>query len=105
MSAARKENIIMVDSRLEKIIPQFLAQQKTDFEAIEQALKTLNYEELVRLGHRMKGSCGGYGFHELGRLGGLVEAAAQSKNSDSLQNYIDLIREQLFHTQISFEKK
>lgn len=105
MSAAKKEYLIVVDSRLEKIIPQFMSYQKTDLAALEAAFNDRNYEELKRLGHRIKGGCGGYGFYELGRLAADLELAASVQDSSAIENYIRLMQDQLLNSKIQFVKK
>jgi len=83
-----KEVLVYVDPRLEKLIPKFMTAQKTQFELMKAALKNLKYEDLKLLGHRMKGSCGGYGFALLGELGGKVEKAAEVQDFELLSDSI-----------------
>lgn len=47
-------------------------------ELLDQALdhcRTRHLDALRAIGHNFKGSCGGYGFHELSRLGAELEQA------------------------------
>lgn len=105
MNAVKKEHLIIVDSRLEKIIPQFINYQKMDLAAVEVAFSERNSEELKRLGHRIKGGCGGYGFHELSRLAADLELAAGVEDYPAIENYIRLMQEQLLNAKIQFVKK
>jgi len=82
----KREFLVYVDPDLEKLVPKFILAQKAQFELMKEALKNLKYEELKLLGHRMKGSCGGYGFLLLGELGETIEKAAEAKDFNLLKN-------------------
>jgi hypothetical protein len=100
----QKETLTYVDARLEKIFPQFLAKQKADFEAIKVAQKNLNYGELRRLGHLMKGTCGGYGLFRLGELGGKIEAGAEVYDPTAILDNIHLIEDYFSSLKVCFQK-
>ena len=64
-----EEVIVYVDSDLEDLVPEFLENRYEDIEKINECLDNEEIAEIQRLGHSMKGSGGGYGFHEITRLG------------------------------------
>ncbi|MCH7678545.1 Hpt domain-containing protein [candidate division KSB1 bacterium] len=68
--------IVYVDSDLEELVPEFIENRYEDIEKINAWLDSNEMGEIQRLGHSMKGSGGGYGFHELTNLGGELEQAA-----------------------------
>ena len=105
MSEEKKEIVVVVDSRLEKLISKFIGYQRTDFAAVKIAFDQRDYEELQRLGHRIKGACGGYGFYELGQLANQLETAAGLQDLAAIQKCIGSMQDQLFHSKIQFEKK
>lgn len=94
----------MVDPRLEKLIPKFIENQKTEFERIKAAIKIFDYEELKMIGHRMKGGCGGYGFHELGNLGGQIEYAAEKQDPLSVHQVLQRIEAHLNFMKIQYKQ-
>lgn len=98
------EYIVDVDIRLERILPQFLAGQRSDFEKIKLALKSNDYQELMRLGHRMRGSCGGYGFHDLGRMAEELEKAAHVQDFPTLTELVKAMAQHLDSVKVRFQK-
>lgn len=81
--------IVEVESELKDLIPNFLKNREKEIANIIESIKTKNYTELTRIGHSMKGSCGGYGFYILSELGKKIEEAAKSQNEKSLSNLIE----------------
>ena len=79
-----EEVIVYVDSDLEDLVPEFLENRYEDIEKINECLDNEEIAEIQRLGHSMKGSGGGYGFHEITRLGSMLEHAATQGNKDEI---------------------
>ncbi len=79
-----EEVIVYVDSDLEDLVPEFLENRYEDIEKINECLDNEEIAEIQRLGHSMKGSGGGYGFHEITRLGSRLEHAATQGNKDEI---------------------
>ncbi len=79
-----EEVIVYVDSDLEDLVPEFLENRYEDIEKINECLDNEEIAEIQRLGHSMKGSGGGYGFHEITRLGARLEQAATRGNKDEI---------------------
>ena len=72
-----EEVIVYVDSDLEELVPDFIENRYEDIEKISEYLNSEEIDEIQRLGHSMKGSGGGYGFHEITELGSELELAAK----------------------------
>ncbi len=94
-----EENVVYVDEDLEDLIPGFIENRHKDANKIKGFLSSEEWQEIQRLGHSMKGSGGGYGFHEVTRIGQGIEEAAktQSKDeimklTDSLSNYLSTVK-------------
>ena len=79
-----EEVIVYVDSDLEDLVPGFIENRHEDIEKINEYLDNEEIDEIQRLGHSMKGSGGGYGFHEITRLGARLEQAATQGNKDEI---------------------
>lgn len=95
----KEEILVCVDHRLKGIIPDFMARQRENISAMRSAYNQHNYSELTRLGHKMRGTCGGYGLVVLGELAEQVENAAThqddthlSANIESLEKYISRVK-------------
>ena len=79
-----EEVIVYVDSDLEDLVPEFIENRHEDIEKINECLDNEEIAEIQRLGHSMKGSGGGYGFHEITKLGGELEQAAKRGDKDEI---------------------
>ena len=85
--------IVHVDEEIEDLIPGFLENRRKDLIALKEALAKGDHESISRLGHKMKGTGGGYGFDLITDLGQSIEEAAKEKNNDEIQKRIH----ELFH--------
>ncbi len=81
-----EEVIAYVDSDLEELVPEFIENRHEDIKKIDECLNSNEIDEILRLGHSMKGSGGGYGFHEITNLGGELEQAAKRGDKDEIDN-------------------
>ena len=89
---------ISIPSDLRHLIPGFIERRQLDVLTLKNLLATQNYEELKRLGHRLKGHGRGYGFGPITDCGLLIEELSRNRNLDGLseiierfETYIDLI--------------
>lgn len=67
---------VYIDPDLEEIVPRFLDNRRNDAAALVTAIQRNDMITVRLLGHRMKGDGGGYGFHEISRIGAALEQAA-----------------------------
>ena len=80
------ENIFVhVDPDLEDLIPRFLSNRQKDLDTILNASGRDGYETIHTLGHRMKGSGGGYGFGAVTEIGASMEKAARIGNGEKIR--------------------
>lgn len=100
----KQKFIIYADPNIEKIMPQFLHAQENALKNLKLALENGDFNKLARLGHTMRGSCGGYGFHLLGELGKAIENAAQSNNINLVEKNIRLMEEHLDSVEVVYKK-
>lgn len=73
-----EEIVVTVDSDLEDLIPGFLENRRRDAAALQAALDEGRIDTLRSIGHSLKGVGGGYGFHELSKIGAEIENHAMS---------------------------
>lgn len=59
---------------------RYLEKRRADLQACQQALATGDFSPIELLAHRMKGNGATFGFPELSRIGGELEAAAQAQD-------------------------
>lgn len=88
----------VVDEDLRDLIPGYLENRRKDIKEIHAALDRNDFEVIRALGHKMKGSGGGYGFDEITEIGRACEEAAKQSQAQEileqvhrLQDYIDNI--------------
>jgi HPt (histidine-containing phosphotransfer) domain-containing protein len=70
---------------LEALIPRFMDRRHKEIESFRAALAAGDFETLRLGGHSLKGSGGGYGFHQLTRIGGDIETAARVKDAAAIE--------------------
>ncbi|MGH7918137.1 MAG: Hpt domain-containing protein [Candidatus Binataceae bacterium] len=93
-----EKTVVQVDSDLSDLIPGFLARKRDDARLARDAVERGDYDTLARLGHRMKGEGGGYGFDAITDFGAALEEAAQhqdaataSQCAERLATYLDTV--------------
>ena len=93
------EIVVVVDEDLEDLIPGYFENRRQDVAAILSALERGDFELIRSIGHKMKGSGGGYGFDRITEIGRDIEAAAKDSKSQDileqancLQNYLDRVK-------------
>ncbi len=77
--------VVMIDENLLTLVPNYLAHRQQDVNTIETALAQDNYESIQMIGHRMRGSGGGYGFNTISEIGEVLEEAAKGKNQEAIR--------------------
>jgi HPt (histidine-containing phosphotransfer) domain-containing protein len=85
MTGNGDDKVAHVSTELAELIPWFLDNRRKDIEAINTMLSTSDYKTLERLGHTLKGTCPGYGFDYLGRIGAQLETAAKAQDQDTIR--------------------
>jgi CheY-like chemotaxis protein len=67
---------VLVDPSVADLVPAFLENRRKDIGAITAAVEQGDYEIVRILGHNMKGTGGGFGFHRITQIGACLEEAA-----------------------------
>jgi HPt (histidine-containing phosphotransfer) domain-containing protein len=95
----REEKIVViVDEDLQDLIPGYMENRLKDIAAIQEYLAQGDYEAIRSIGHKMKGSGGGYGFDEITNIGRAMEEAAKigdreeiHKQTETLKTYLERV--------------
>ena len=66
------------DEDILEMIPDYLDNRRAELEALENAVNQKDFDTLRGLGHKMKGSGGGYGLDLITEIGGKLETAAKA---------------------------
>lgn len=78
-------------SELADLVPGYLENRSRDVETLRRALLEGDYPTVQRLGHRMKGSGGGYGLPEITRTGSELEDAALHEDGEAVRAAIEAL--------------
>ena len=81
--------VVEADLDLEPLLPGYVQGRREDCRTIRDALERGDYDEIRTLGHRMKGSGGGYGMDAVSEIGGDMESAALEKDSEKIRKLAD----------------
>jgi HPt (histidine-containing phosphotransfer) domain-containing protein len=88
--------VVIIDEDIRDLIPEYLENRRRDVAEILSALDRGDFETTRSLGHKMKGSGGGYGFDEITDIGRACEEASRRaepeeirKQAVRLQRYLD----------------
>ncbi|MBV1860851.1 MAG: response regulator [Nannocystaceae bacterium] len=80
-----------VSSEVRSLLPSFLAARQEDCSGMVVALENGEFGEIDRLGHRLKGSGGSFGFPELSTIGELLEVAARERDAEGCAEALDAL--------------
>ncbi len=81
--------VVRVEQDMADVVPAYLDKRRKDIEAYRRALEDGDFEALRMMGHKMKGTGGGYGFPVLTEIGGAIEQAALRKDAGSIAVDVD----------------
>ena len=79
---------VEVDEELKDILPSFLANREKDITTLKEAVEAGDLKTLEKVGHKVAGSSGGYGFDELGQLARSIEVAAKANDVEKAKELI-----------------
>ncbi len=86
---------VEIDDVLRPIVPEFLSNRRGDCELIRQFLGEGNFSEIRRLGHRMKGTGGSYGFDAISEIGEIIEEASLATDQETIRNEVQRLSDYL----------
>lgn len=94
---------VKVAKDLEDLIPVFMKNRLKEVDALRAATAAGDFEELRRLGHRMKGVGNSYGFAHVSALGKRIEDLAKASDTAALQQTVDEYADYLSKVSIAYE--
>jgi len=94
---------VVVEEDLRELIPGYLENRRKDITTIREALAGSDYETIRSLGHKMKGSGGGYGFDAITELGHDLEAAAKSEHAEEISRLNDALASYLERLEVVYQ--
>ena len=97
-----KKTTIVVDEELADLLPVYLQNRRDELERLPALLKQGDFTQLQGIGHRLRGSGGGFGLDFLTELGKRMEAAGSSADRQALAEQVSELRAFLESLQIEF---
>lgn len=91
-----------VDESLRELVPRYLERRAADVAALREAAHGGAFPDAHVIGHRMKGSGGGYGFDEITRIGERVETAATMLDAAGILSAADDLARYVSEVEIVF---
>lgn len=98
--ASNGKFIVIIEEDLQDLFPGYLENRRKDVEELHRALERSDFEAIRVLGHKMKGSGGGYGFDEISEIGHALEDAAKQSQAGIIQDQIRRLRHYLDHVEV-----
>jgi HPt (histidine-containing phosphotransfer) domain-containing protein len=97
------KTVVKVDEDLQDLIPGYLENRFKDIAAIQEHLAQGDYEAIRSIGHKMKGSGGGYGFDEITNIGRAMEEAAKIGNREEINTQAEALKSYLDRIEIVYQ--
>lgn len=94
---------IVIPAKLKPLVPRFLERTAQALEQLRTALAAGDTRQLQEIGHRLRGTAGGYGFHRLGDLAGQLEEAARAGEERRLPDLVMAMEEHFSSAKIRYE--
>ncbi len=91
---------VYISEILADLIPGFLATRESEFVEMQKLVDAKNFEGIVKMGHKLKGSSLNYGFKTLGALALDFEQAGKENNLTKAQSIIPKMRNHLKNIEI-----
>lgn len=68
---------------------RYLERRKADLHHCKHYLNEFNFQEIVKVGHQLKGNGATFGYGKLSELGSRLEAAAKKRDEDALKKILE----------------
>ena len=93
---------IAVPEKLRPLIPKFLERTQAAVEQLRAALAAGDVRTLQDIGHRLRGTAGGYGFDQLGELAKQLEEAAKAGDASAYGHLVAAMSDHLERANIRY---
>ncbi|MFC1752827.1 Hpt domain-containing protein [Thermoproteota archaeon] len=87
--------IVEIDPDIEDLVPNFINKRKHDIEAVKEAVKNKDSEFIKITAHKMKGSCGLYGFTGLSAIARDIENKVKAGLLEEIPDDLELAKDYL----------
>ena len=95
--------VVFVDEDLQDLIPGYLDNRLKDIREIHESLAQGDYEAIRSIGHKMKGSGGGYGFDEITNIGRAMEEAAKIEHKEEIVRQTEALNKYMERLEVVYQ--
>ena len=81
----KKITVHIEDEDILELIPKYLDRLHCELGKLQDAIPTRDYETLRDIGHKIKGSGGGYGFDYISEIGRKLEGFAKAQDLSAVE--------------------
>jgi HPt (histidine-containing phosphotransfer) domain-containing protein len=89
------------DEDVLELIPVYLAGRRDELGVLQGAAAQKDFETLRGLGHKMKGSGGGFGLDRISEIGGNLESSAKAQDLSAIEQEIADLRDYLDRVEVA----
>jgi HPt (histidine-containing phosphotransfer) domain-containing protein len=93
---------VHIDRELEDLIPGFLNNRQKDIQALMAAVGERDFASVRMIGHRLKGTGGGYGFDRITEIGQQIESAGIEEDVDAVSRHVEELDNYMGRVQVEF---
>lgn len=94
---------VVIDEEIKDLVPAYIDKRHVDLEKMKACIEQGDFEEIRNIGHKIKGSGGGYGFQGLTLIGAKIETAAKVENKDEILAGLEQLATYLEKVEITYE--
>ena len=94
---------VVVDKELADIVPEYLEIRNKELSELQALLAAGSLDEAGKIGHKLSGSGGGYGFDRLSEIGRELEAAGLAGDAASAAACAAELKDYLGNLEVVYE--
>lgn len=95
--------IVHVEADFEPLLPKFMTNRKKEVVMMREALAQQDFETVRKVAHGMKGAGGSYGFDRVTAMAAIIEQAAKTGTSPTIEAELAQLGHYLEQVQVVFD--
>lgn len=95
--------IVHVEADFEPLLPKFMTNRKKEVVTMREALAQQDFETVRKVAHGMKGAGGSYGFDRVTAMAAVIEQAAKTETSPTIEAELAQLGHYLEQVQVVFD--
>ena len=95
-----KIRVFIDDEDILELVPIYLSGRRDELDLLDKAATASDFATLRDIGHKLRGSGGGFGFERISEIGGHLEAAAKVQDLRSARLEVSALRDYLERVEV-----